>query len=307
MNELQISVTLNSGSIVTNTEELKEQLSAKMAEYENAVFTEDSKAIAKAELTGLRKLREAVESRRKEIKAQCMIPYNEFEKEVKELTAIIDKPIHLIDGQLKEMEVERVRRKKEAIEELYQEVVTEVADYLPLNDIYDNKWENAGTSMKKIREAMEELVVKTVSEISIIKNNVSDARDEALRIYKDTRNLAKALEHINVYEENKKKVLELENAKKERAEAEKREEEIARIRAEERARVEELEKAKKETVLQKEETFFDTNEEEDDDSLPFAQPTTITAYYKVIALPEELEQVEMAFNSIGIYFERRDA
>lgn len=304
MNELQINVTLNSGSIVTNTEELKEQLSAKMAEYENAIFTEESKAIAKAELAGLRKLREAVENRRKEIKVQCMIPYNEFEKEVKELTAIIDKPIQLIDGQLKEMEAERVRKKKEAIEALYQEVVAEAADYLPLNDIYDNKWENAGTSMKKIREAMEELVVKTVSEISIIKNNVSDARDEALRIYKDTRNLAKALEHINVYEENKKKVLELENAKKEQEEARKREEEITRIRTEERAHVEELKQVQEKTVPQDDFVQLDSDE---DDNLPFTQPTTITAHYKVIATLEELEQVEMAFNSIGIYFVRRDA
>lgn len=304
MNELQINVTLNSGSIVTNTEELKEQLSAKMAEYENAVFTEESKAIAKAELAGLRKLREAVESRRKEIKAQCMIPYNEFEKEVKELTAIIDKPIQLIDGQLKEMEAERVRKKKEAIEELYREVVAEAADYLPLNDIYDNKWENAGTSMKKIREVMEELVVKTASEISIIKNNVSDAKDEALKIYKDTRNLAKALEHINVYEENKKKVLELENAKKEQEEVRKREEEIARIRAEERARAEELKQVQEKAVPQDDFVQLDSDE---DDNLPFTQPTTITAHYKVIATPEELEQVEIAFNSIGIYFVRRDA
>ena len=82
MNELQINVELNSGSIITNTEELKERLAIKMSEYENAVFTEESKQIAKAELAGLRKLKEAVEKRRKEIKAQCMAPYNDFEKEV---------------------------------------------------------------------------------------------------------------------------------------------------------------------------------------------------------------------------------
>ena len=43
-----------------------------------------------------------------------------------------------------------------------------------------------------------------------------------------------------------------------------------------------------------------------DDNLPFEQPTTITAYYRIVATPEELEAVETAFNSIGIYFERRD-
>ena len=30
-------------------------------------------------------------------------------------------------------------------------------------------------------------------------------------------------------------------------------------------------------------------------------------WYKIIATPDELEQVEMALNSLGIYFERRQA
>ena len=44
-----------------------------------------------------------------------------------------------------------------------------------------------------------------------------------------------------------------------------------------------------------------------DDDLPFEQPTTVTAYYRVVATPDELEAVEMAFNSIGVYFERRES
>ena len=39
---------------------------------------------------------------------------------------------------------------------------------------------------------------------------------------------------------------------------------------------------------------------DDIDDLPFEQPSTITAFYKVVATKEELAQVEMAFNSIGI-------
>ena len=70
-----------------------------------------------------------------------------------------------------------------------------------------------------------------------------------------------------------------------------------RIRAEERARME----SEAVKASMKECAGFDDSE------LPFEQPSTVTAYYKVIATEEELEQVEMAFNSIGIYFERRDA
>ena len=49
--------------------------------------------------------------------------------------------------------------------------------------------------------------------------------------------------------------------------------------------------------------------EKDDqaDTLPFVQPDTITVYYKIVASPEELQQVETMLNSFGVLFERRDA
>ena len=192
MNELQLNVVLNEGSIITNTEEIKEQLSRMMEQYKNALFTEESKQIAKDELAALRKLKKKVDDRRKEVKAQCMAPYEAFEKEVKQLHAIIDEPIALIDNQLKEMEAERIRKKRLQIRELYDEVVGDAAEYLPYEKIYDEKWDNSGTTIKKIREAMEEMVVKTASELSVLQNSVSDVRDEALEMYKKDHDLAKA-------------------------------------------------------------------------------------------------------------------
>lgn len=316
MNELQINVTLNSGSIVTNTEELKTQLALKMSEYENAIFTEESKQIAKAELAGLRKLREAVEKRRKEIKAQCMIPYNEFEKEVKELTAIIDKPIGLIDKQLKEMEEMRIQRRRADVRKLYDEIIGESEEYLPFTEIYDKKWDLAGTNLKKIREDMEGLLARLLSELAILSSNPSDVKDEAIAMYKRDRDLTKALTYINTYESNKARALKNEEEKRRREEERRRQEEIERAKREEReklaavesARAEEREKAEKKIEAAKYSgTPVTPFGPEDEDDLPFTQPTTVTAFYKVVATPEELEQVEIAFNSIGIYFERRDA
>ena len=43
--------------------------------------------------------------------------------------------------------------------------------------------------MKKIREAMEQLVTKTANDIEIIQNSLSDVKDEALVIYKKSRDL----------------------------------------------------------------------------------------------------------------------
>ena len=84
-----------------NFEELKAELAEKLDYYNNLVVTEDTIKEGKAEKAKLNKLREAVESKRKEIKKECMAPYTDFEAKVKELVAMIDAPVAAIDGQLK--------------------------------------------------------------------------------------------------------------------------------------------------------------------------------------------------------------
>lgn len=317
MNKLQVIINQEPGSIHFNFEELKEQLSTKMAEYQNAIFTEESKQIAKGELASLRKLKESVDKRRKEVKNQCMQPYTEFEAKVKELLAIIDEPITLIDRQLKEMEAERVQKRKKDVRKLWEEIVKDGADYLPFDEIYDKKWNLAGTSLKGIRKDLEDMVSKVASDIAIVSSSQSDVAEEALELYRKSRDLTKALMHINTYEANKKKALEREAERQRQEEERRKQAEIERAKAEERQKMEEIEHARKEERerAEKEAALKVAPEEpcdpfrtgDDIDDLPFEQPSTITAFYKVVATKEELAQVEMAFNSIGIYFERREA
>lgn len=318
MNELMIEISQEPAVIRCNFEHVKTQLSAKMAEYQGAVFTEESKSVAKAELAYLRKTRDEVEKRRKEVKVQCLAPYNDFETKVKELLEIIDEPICLIDSQLKEMEAERIRKRHEEIETLYAKCVGEWTEYLPLKEIYVKKWDNATTSMKQIEKDLTALVEKTVSEIAIIRNTQSDVMEDALQTYKKGRDLGAVLTKINTYEENKKRALEQERIRRQKEEEQRRQAEIERAREEERRKLEEIAKAREEERKKAEETLkaavvtakdpevpFSLEDEEDD--LPFPQPQTVIAFYKVVATKEELERVEMAFNSIGIWFERRDA
>ena len=65
-----------------------------------------------------------------------------------------------------------------------------------------------------------------------------------------------------------------------------------------------MEQEQPETI---QEEGFQIPEADDEEELPFEQPSTKTVFYKVVATLEELEKVEMAFNSLGIYFSRRDA
>lgn len=320
MNELKIEISQEPAVIRCNVEDVKAKLSEKMAEYQGAVFTEESKNVAKAELASLRKTREEVEKRRKEVKAQCLVPYNDFEEKVKELLEIIDEPICLIDSQLKEMEAERIRKRHGDVETLYAECAGEWAEYLPLKEIYVKKWDNATTSLKQIEKELLAMAEKVASEIGIIRNTQSDVVEDALQVYQKSRDLGAALTRINTYEDNKKRALEAERIRREQEEEQRRQAEIERAREEERKKIEEIagvreeERKKAEEALkaatvaaQEPEVPFTLDDSEDGDDLPFPQPQTVTMWYKVVATPEELEQVEMAFNSIGIHFERRQA
>lgn len=304
MNELKIEISQEPAVIRCNFKDVKAKLSKKMAEYQGAVFTEESKSVAKAELASLRKTREEVEKRRKEVKAQCLVPYNDFEEKVKELLEIIDEPICLIDSQLKEMEAERIRKRHGDVEKLYAECAGEWAEYLPLKEIYVKKWDNATTSLKQIEKELLAMAEKVASEIGIIRNTQSEVVEDALQVYQKSRDLGAALTRINIYEDNKKRALEAERIRREQEEEQRRQAEIERAREEERKKAEETLKAAAVATKDPEVPFFLEDEEDD---LPFPQPQTVTAFYKVVATEEELERVEMAFNSIGIWFERRDA
>ena len=302
MNELQVMIEQKPGEIRFNFEELKAELAAKMQEYQGAVFTEESKTIAKAELAGLRKLKEAVDKRRKEIKVQCMEPYTRFESQVKELLGIIDEPITLIDSQLKEMEAVRVQQRQADVRRIWEEVCNGVEEYLPFNAVYDRKWNNASTSLKSVRESLEDLVIRTGNEVEIIRSSTSDAKEEALELYRNTRDFAKALSHINTYEESKKKVLEQECMRQRAEEERRRQEELERVRADERRHLMELEAARekqKEPVVE--------SDVDESDELPFEVPGTCTALYKIVATQAALKEVEMALDSLGVYYERSDS
>lgn len=149
---------------------------------------------------------------------------------------------------------------------------------------------------------MKELQIKISQEPAVIRCNFEDVKAQLS---------AKMAEYQGaVFTEESKSVAkaELASLRKTRDEIEKRRklEEIAKAREEERKKAEEaLKAAAMETP--EPEVPFSLDDAEDGDDLPFPQPQTVTMWYKIIATPDELEQVEMALNSLGIYFERRQA
>lgn len=229
MEELQI--VQKNGSIECNFADIKADLSNMMSAYTSLEITEDKIAESKKDLATLRKIRKAVDDKRKDVKKTFMQPYTDFENSVKDLLTVIDEPINMIDSKLKEFDEKRKEEKLTHIRELYDEHIGEYGDYLTFNSVFDNRWLNASTTDKDVIYDLSERITKVRSEIDAIKALHSEIEEECLRVYRNTGNsltaaITKNSDYINAKELAKKK---LEEDKKAEAEKKAVEEQIAAI------------------------------------------------------------------------------
>ena len=219
---LEVQISRNNGTIDFNFEDLKDALTGELELYKNLVFTEDTKADAKKTVAELRKLKKQISDKRIEVKKLYMQPYTNFEAKVKELDKLINEPIAYISEQIDAFEQKRIEEKRELINEIYLELVSEredIAGYAELNRVYDSKWENASTSKKTIQEAITSYLDSVDNDIAAIESMESEYEAKALMRYKETGVLSEALLTIRQWEKQKEEILKAEEEKQAEAEA----------------------------------------------------------------------------------------
>ena len=173
-----------------NFEELKKEITDKAELYKNMVYTDDTIKEAKADKATLNKFIKVLEDKRKEVKKECLQPYEEFEKQIKELVTIVDEPVKLIDQQVKEFEDKKKADKLEKIKEFWES--TTHPDWLTCKAIFDQKWLNATTSMKKIHEAITERLEQVALDLNTLES-LPEFAFEAVETYKNTLDVNKAI------------------------------------------------------------------------------------------------------------------
>ncbi len=297
MQEINLLVEQKDGSIETNFEEIKVALAAGLEEYKGMVFTAESQPEAKRTVASLRKLKKAMNDRRIEIKKTFMAPYTNFEAQVKELDKLIDEPIDFISGQIEEFERRRVEAKKAMICEIYTGIMAEhgtVMEYLPLDRIYDSRWENSTTAQKAITEAITAHVEHVEKDLDTIRAMESEFEDKGLAKYKATLELSDAIATMNQYQKQKEEIL------RRQAEGEQR-------KAEEEARRAAEEEQRKAALVHEEpvvpEVVPDVALEEEKEVRSAPAPAG-TVRYEVIADPFQIAQLESAMREYGIKFRR---
>lgn len=315
-NLVKVEVNKNLGTITSNLDAVEASIQNYVADYENYVVSEDNVKDSKNLLADIRKQQKALDDERKKIKKEWNAPYDAFEKRAKEVIALYDKPIILINDQLLKFEEDRKAKRKEEIASIYNELKGAMEEYVPLTRIYNSKWENATTSIKSIREDIQSEFDRAELDIATIKSMESKYEDKGLEEYKRSFNMQSAIQLMNDYRKKEEEILarqeaerkakeererlEAERAEQERIAAEQRAEEERR-KAEEQAKIDAATKEFEEFALEESEQAFDTVEESIEEEFIAPEESVVTIQIK--ADPFDLARVERILTENMIEYE----
>ena len=176
-----------------NCDELEAELSGKLADYRGLVITADGIKAGKEDRARLNKLKAAVEDRRKEVKKQCLAPYEAFEAKCKILTGMIDEASGSIDAQLKAFEEQERADRRAALASVYETGIGEYAELVPFDRLLDPKWLNKSTSAAAASGALCAAMQKIVSEVKVIRGMRLECEAQVLDVYFNTLDMTAAL------------------------------------------------------------------------------------------------------------------
>lgn len=181
-------------AIEFNKDAIREYIEANLEKYQNLIYDDYSIKSAKADRATLNNFKKAIEDKRIEIKKKYLEPINAFEADIKELTALVDKPMLAIDAQVKAYEDKKRTKKQEEINLLYEQIFEDFKTVVPLESIQDPKWLNATYKNNQIGAEILETYEGIKTGVKIIKDKQSEFETELLDTYFRTRNLERVLQ-----------------------------------------------------------------------------------------------------------------
>lgn len=205
---------------IKNKDEIIKNLNENLVKYDR-VLTEDTLKEGKEDKAELNKLTKAIEDKRKEIKKAVMQPYDEVEKDFKEITTLIGEASQKLDKQVKAFEEEEKNQKQEQINKLLKEFNTTGVN------IQNEKWLNKTYKLNEIEQEIKDFVNKFDTDMEVLKDEDITIKD----YYKRTLDISKTLiekkriEELRKQEEERKKQLIEYSEKQKFIEKEKKEEE----------------------------------------------------------------------------------
>lgn len=206
--ELRVNEVQFPEALSFNYEELKQELQERVRMYESLVYNDEQIKEAKADKAALNKLKKALNDERIRREKEWMVPFNDFKAKINEIIGIIDKPVLLIDKQVKEYEEKQKQDKLAKIQEYYNGIEKPELQWLGLPAIYNEKWLNASVSMKSVQDEINSRLEQVEKDLATLAD-LPEFGFEAAEVYKTTLDLNKAISEA-------KRMAEIAKAKAER-------------------------------------------------------------------------------------------
>ena len=191
--------------IQANLEQIKGYVQGVVAKYQNATYTEEQMKLAKADRAELRHLKEDIDTKRKQVKSAWNAPYLEFESQIKAITALIDEPVALIDGQIKEWEERRKAERRNKLEGVFNQH-NPFGALLPFENVLEPEMLKMSITDSKATTLLARKMEKVTEEMAQLESLVDPQfRTECVAVYTQTLNLAQAILHANTLKAEKAK------------------------------------------------------------------------------------------------------
>lgn len=188
-----------------NKEQFMELISHVIEQYEGVTYTDEQIKDAKNDRSTLNAMKKAISDRRIQVKKVIMEPYTQFEDEVNEVVALIDKPIKMIDGQVKEYE-ERVKNEKKQVLKIYfEEIAADLEGVLTFDRIFDQRYLNTTVSLNKAKTDIRDKVERVNTDLNTLNSLDAEFRMFARDVYVKTLDMSKAMAEISRLQELKKR------------------------------------------------------------------------------------------------------
>lgn len=207
-----------------NYDDLQKWITEQVEKYQGLTYTDETIKNAKEDRAALNKFKERIDAARKDVKKRYLEPYNNFEDKVKNLLALIEEPTAAIDTQVKAYEEKKKAEKKTQIEEYFAAVIGDLAKFLTLEKIFNQKWLNATVTIKNVQTEIDQIIEKVKFDLQTIKDLKSEWELTLIDTYLNTLDIAAALREKTRLEERKR---ELEQAEQVKPEIEQATEQVA--------------------------------------------------------------------------------
>lgn len=179
--------------IAFNHEEIKKELALRLEKYKGLTYSDKEIKIAKSDKAKLKKFKDALDEKRKEIKRQCLEPYEKFEIKMNEIFGLIDEPIAEIDKQVKAFEEKKKQEKRQIIEGVYSENIGDLKEILPIKKLWNDKWLNVTYKLSVITKEILTAIENTKKDLDVIESLGTEFELQIKDKYMQTLDLSAAL------------------------------------------------------------------------------------------------------------------